>query len=39
MGFVQPAFAGSEESYMNPFIDPEEVKSLHRELKYMKQDQ
>jgi copper homeostasis protein len=38
MGFSQPAFAGSEESYMNPFIDPDEVKSLRGELKHVKKD-
>lgn len=28
MDFVHPAFAGSEESYSNPFIDPAEVNAL-----------
>ena len=30
MDFIHPAFAWSEESYMNPFIDVEEVKALRR---------
>ena len=28
MEFIHPSFAQSEESYHNPFIDPEEVKAL-----------
>lgn len=33
MEFIHPAFAASEESYTNPSIDPEEVKSLRNALK------
>ena len=33
MDFIHPAFAGSEESYSNHAIDPEEVKALHKALK------
>jgi copper homeostasis protein len=33
MQFIHPAFAESEESYANPAIDPEEVKSLRKALK------
>jgi len=32
MEFIHPAFAGSEESYMNNYIDPEEVKALRKAL-------
>ncbi len=32
MDFIHPAFSGSEESYTNPYIDPEEVKALHKAL-------
>lgn len=32
MQFVHPGFAGSEESYMNNFIDPIEVKALRNAL-------
>lgn len=32
MEFIHPAFAGSEESYMNNYIDAEEVKALRRAL-------
>jgi copper homeostasis protein len=32
MDFIHPAFASSEESYMNPFIDPGMVKALRNEL-------
>lgn len=32
MDFIHPAFAGSEESYMNPFIDVEDVKALREAL-------
>jgi len=32
MDFVHPAFAGSEESYMNNDIDPEEVKAFRNAL-------
>jgi copper homeostasis protein len=38
MGFIHQAFAGNEESYTNPFIDPEEVKRLRKELKNVKKD-
>ncbi len=33
MEFIHPAFATSEESFMNPFIDPLEVVALHNALK------
>ena len=33
MDFIQPAFSGSEESYTNPFINPEEVQALHQALR------
>ena len=33
MDFIHPAFAASEESYTNPFINPEEVKALRQALK------
>jgi copper homeostasis protein len=33
MDFIHPAFSGSEESYTNPYIDPEEVKALHKALR------
>jgi len=32
MEFIHPAFAGAEESYMNNYIDPEEVKALRKAL-------
>ena len=32
MEFIHPAFAGSEESYMNNYIEPEEVKALRKAL-------
>ena len=32
MHFLHPAFAGSEESYFNPSIDPEEVRALRNAL-------
>jgi copper homeostasis protein len=32
MQFIHPAFAASEESYSNPFIDPEEVRALRKAL-------
>ena len=32
MQFIHPAFASGEESYSNPFIDPEEVRSLRKAL-------
>ncbi len=32
MEFIHPAFAGSEESYNNPYIDTEEVKALRNAL-------
>ena len=32
MGYIHPAFAQSEESYSNPFIQPEEVKALREAL-------
>jgi copper homeostasis protein len=32
MQFIHPAFAGSEESYSNNYIDKEEVKKLRKEL-------
>lgn len=32
MDFIHPAFAGSEESYMNNYIDSEEVKALRKAL-------
>jgi copper homeostasis protein len=32
MDFVHPAFVDSEESYLNPFIDVEDVKALRRAL-------
>ncbi len=32
MDFLHPAFAKSEESYVNPAIDPEEVKALRQAL-------
>jgi copper homeostasis protein len=32
MDFVHPAFAGSEESYVNPAIDAEDVKALRKSL-------
>ena len=32
MEFIHPAFAGSEESYMNNNIEPEEVKALRKAL-------
>ena len=31
--FIHPAFASSEESYSNPFIDPQEVAALRKALK------
>lgn len=33
MKFIHPSFASSEESYSNPFIEPEEVKALRTALK------
>lgn len=32
MTFIHPAFAGSEESYTNPFINPADVRSLREAL-------
>lgn len=32
MQFVHPSFAGSEESYLNNYIDPEEVRKLRQAL-------
>jgi copper homeostasis protein len=32
MEFIHPAFATSEESYINPSINPEEVKALRNAL-------
>ncbi len=32
MDFVHPAFTGSEQSYMNPFIDAEDIKALRNSL-------
>ena len=32
MEFIHPAFAGSEDSYANPYIDTEEVKALRNAL-------
>jgi copper homeostasis protein len=32
MEFIHPSFAGSEESYVNNYIDPEEVKALRKAL-------
>ena len=32
MQFIHPAFAGSNESYSNPFIDPQEVTALRNAL-------
>jgi copper homeostasis protein len=32
MDFIHPSFAGSHESYMNPFIEVEDVKALRRAL-------
>jgi copper homeostasis protein len=32
MDFVHPAFTGSEQSYMNPFIDGEDIKALRNSL-------
>lgn len=32
MDFIHPSFAGSNESYMNPFIDVEDVKALRSAL-------
>ncbi len=32
MEFIHPSFAGNEESYYNPAIDPQEVKSLREAL-------
>ncbi len=32
MAFIHPAFAESEESYTNPFIDPNEVKAFKKAL-------
>ncbi|MEO6069291.1 MAG: copper homeostasis protein CutC, partial [Chitinophagaceae bacterium] len=32
MDFKHPAFASSEESYSNPYIDPHEVKALRKAL-------
>lgn len=32
MDFNHPSFSGSEESYTNPFINPEDVKALHKAL-------
>ncbi len=33
MDFMHPAFAGSNESYFNPFIDGEDIKALRMALK------
>lgn len=32
MDFIHPSFADSEESYLNPFINPDEVKKLRQAL-------